>query len=176
MLHDYARCHDYALLGYHGGTILTEKPDDLYVAEEARINRMAVEKVDNLLEAIEPHPVKLLMTGDPTLLASAEKEVGAIVKDRIEVYRSAPFFLELVPQGIDKALSLQRLLSRLSLSPADMMALGDGYNDLSMIRLAGLGVAMENAVAEVRAEADFVTADNNHDGVAVAVEKFVLEI
>ena len=74
----------------------------------------------------------------------------------MDAYRSAPFFLELVPKGIDKARSLLRLLAMLNLTPHDMIAFGDGYNDLSMLRLAGMGVAMENAAPEVRAEADYV--------------------
>lgn len=88
----------------------------------------------------------------------------------MDAYRSAPFFLELVPKGIDKARSLLRLLAMLNLTPHDMIAFGDGYNDLSMLRLAGMGVAMENAAPEVRAEADYVTASNEDDGVAKAIE------
>ena len=54
------------------------------------------------------------------------------------------------------------------------MAIGDGGNDLPMIKAAKIGVAMANALPEVKAASDFVTADNNHDGVAVAIEKFIL--
>ena len=54
------------------------------------------------------------------------------------------------------------------------MACGDGWNDEPMIRFAGMGVAMANAVPAVKAVADFVTADNDHDGVGIAVEKFIL--
>ena len=61
------------------------------------------------------------------------------------------------------------------LTPANLMACGDGWNDLPMIRLAGLGVAMGNAQAPVKAAADWLTADNDHDGVGLAVEKFILE-
>ena len=53
-----------------------------------------------------------------------------------------------------------------------MIAFGDGYNDLSMLKLAGMGVAMANAVDEVKAEADYVTLSNEEDGVATAIEKF----
>ena len=55
-----------------------------------------------------------------------------------------------------------------------MIACGDGYNDISMIQYAGLGVAMENAVLPVRKAADYVTLSNNDDGVAQVVEKFLL--
>ena len=171
LLHTYAREKGYALLGYAGTDILTEMPDDPYVAEEARINQMHIRRVDNLLEALPDEPTKLLMTGDPAQLVQAEEELLGRLDGRMDLFRSAPFFLELVPKGIDKALSLQRLLSVLKLTPSDLIAFGDGYNDLSMLRFAGMGVAMANAAPEVRAAADFVTASNDEDGVAEAWER-----
>ena len=171
-LYAYAKEHGHALLGYAGNEIITEMPDDQYVKEESRINKMNIRKVENLFEAMEPHPTKLLMTGDPTLMLKAEKELVEKLGDRMDIFRSAPFFLELVPKGIDKAKSLTRLLTKINLTPADMIAFGDGYNDLSMLKLAGMGVAMENAAPEVRAEADYVTLSNEEDGVAAALTHF----
>ena len=106
------------------------------------------------------------------LAKELEKELTELVGNYIDVFRSAPFFIELVPKGIDKAQSLVRLLTQLELTPKDMIAFGDGYNDLSMLKLAGIGVAMANAAPEVRAEADYVTLSNEEDGVAAAIEKF----
>ena len=130
ILYKYAREHRYALLGYAGNEIITEMPDDQYVKEESRINKMNIRKVDNLLDALEPHPTKLLMTGDPTDMIKAEEELVEILGEKMDIFRSAPFFLELVPKGIDKAQSLLRLLSKINLTPADLMAFGDGYVDL----------------------------------------------
>ena len=171
-LYAYAKEHGHALLGYAGNEIITEMPDDQYVKEESRINKMNIRKVDNLFESLEPHPTKLLMTGDPTLMLKAEEELVEKLGDRMDIFRSAPFFLELVPKGIDKAKSLTRLLTKINLTPADLIAFGDGYNDLSMLKLAGMGVAMENAAPEVRAEADYVTLSNEEDGVAAALTHF----
>ena len=171
-LYAYAKEHGHALLGYAGNEIITEMPDDQYVKEESRINKMNIRKVDNLFESLEPHPTKLLMTGDPTLMLKAEEELVEKLGDRMDIFRSAPFFLELVPKGIDKAKSLTRLLTIINLTPADLIAFGDGYNDLSMLKLAGMGVAMENAAPEVRAEADYVTLSNEEDGVAAALAHF----
>lgn len=172
ILYKYAREHRYALLGYAGNEIITEMPDDPYVKEESRINKMNIRKVDNLLDALEPHPTKLLMTGDPTDMIKAEEELVEILGEKMDIFRSAPFFLELVPKGIDKAQSLLRLLSKINLTPADLMAFGDGYNDLSMLKLAGVGVAMANAAPEVRADAVYVTLSNEEDGVAEALLHF----
>ena len=172
ILYKYAKEKNHALLGYAGNEIITEMPDDQYVKEESRINKMNIRKVDNLLEALEPHPTKLLMTGDPTDMIKAEEELVEILGEKMDIFRSAPFFLELVPKGIDKAQSLLRLLSKINLTPADLMAFGDGYNDLSMLKLAGVGVAMANAAPEVRADADYVTLSNEEDGVAEALLHF----
>ena len=171
-LYAYAEENGHALLGYAGNEIITEMPDDQYVKEESRINKMNIRKVENLFEALDPHPTKLLMTGAPTLMLKAEEELVEKLGDRMDIFRSAPFFLELVPKGIDKAKSLTRLLTKINLTPADLIAFGDGYNDLSMLKLAGMGVAMENAAPEVRAEADYVTLSNEEDGVAAALIHF----
>lgn len=172
ILYKYAKEKNHALLGYAGNEIITEMPDDQYVKEESRINKMNIRKVDNLLDALEPHPTKLLMTGDPTDMIKAEEKLVEILGEKMDIFRSAPFFLELVPKGIDKAQSLLRLLSKINLTPADLMAFGDGYNDLSMLKLAGVGVAMANAAPEVRADADYVTLSNEEDGVAEALLHF----
>ena len=86
---------------------------------------------------------KFLMMDDGDYLAMVEPRVKAALGKNFSVYRSEPFFLEILPRGIDKAQSLERLLEVSGLSREQMIACGDGYNDLSMIRYAGLGVAME---------------------------------
>ena len=102
LIYQYAVRTGHALLGYVGNEIITEKPHDKYVGEESRINKMAIRKVDNLLEHLEPHPTKLLMTGHPADMERAEQELSQLLADRMDVYRSAPFFIELVPKGIDR--------------------------------------------------------------------------
>ena len=171
ILHTYARNNHIALLGYVGSEIVTEMPDDEYVQVESRINKMPIRGVDNLLKNIEAQPTKLLLAGTPERIAKAEIELSALVADKMEVFRSDPIFVELVPKGIDKAQSLARLLDILHLSAADLTAFGDGYNDLTMIRFAGKGVAMANAVPELRAEADYITLSNDEDGIAAFFEK-----
>ena len=67
------------------------------------------------------------------------------------------------------------LAKRLGILQQDIMVLGDSENDMTMLAYAGLGVAMDNADDKVKAVADVVTADNNRDGVALAIEKYVLK-
>ena len=79
-----------------------------------------------------------------------------------------------MPQNIDKAYSLGKLLKHLGLDRSQMIACGDGFNDLSMIKYAGLGVAMANAKEEVKEAADYITLSNDEDGIAHVIDKFML--
>ena len=80
-----------------------------------------------------------------------------------------------MPQNIDKAHSLQKLLNSIGLTADSMICCGDGFNDLSMIEYAGLGVAMENAIPSLKEAADYVTLSNDEEGVAKFIEKYVLD-
>ncbi len=174
-LYKCAKDNDFAIVTYENEFVLTEKPDDEYVLKEALLNVMTIKKVDNFLDAVK-HPVaKCLIVGEPERLAVLEKEMQETLKDKMGVFRSEPYFLELVPKGIDKARSLEVLLKETEMTKEEMMAVGDGFNDLSMIRYAGMGVAMANAQTVVRDSADFITLSNDEDGVAHVVEKFILQ-
>ena len=174
-LYRCAKENDFAIVTYENAYVLTEKPDDEYVLKEALLNVMKIKKVDNFLEAVK-HPItKCLIVGEPSRLALLEKEMYEKLKDRMGVFRSEPYFLELVPKGIDKAQSLSVLLEEIGMTKNEMIAIGDGFNDLSMIQYAGLGIAMENAQDVVKQAADFITLSNEEDGVAYAVEKFYLD-
>ncbi len=127
-----------------------------------------------MAEYVDFQVPKFLMLDDGDYLVTVEPKVKAAMGRDFSVYRSEPYFLEVMPKGIDKARSLERLLQTIGLAREEMIACGDGYNDLTMINYAGLGVAMENAVLPVRKAADYITASNNEDGVGLVVEKFML--
>lgn len=159
-----------AILTYDNEYILTESPDNEYVRKEAFLNKMKIRAVDDFLEAAPLPLPKCLIVGDPDRLIRTEAELSLRLQGQISVYRSEPYFLELVPMGIDKAHSLSVLLDKLGLTRETMVAIGDGYNDLSMIRFAGLGIAMANAQEPVKQAADYITLSNDEDGVAAAIE------
>ena len=154
-------------LTYDARGILTEEPD--------RIHRIPARKVDNLASAVTFPVNKFLLVGDPERMPHAEELMQQRFAGKLSIYRSQPFFIETMPLGVEKAASLALLLRTMGLFDKNLMACGDGWNDLPMIQYAGMGVAMGNAVPPVKAAADYVTADNDHDGVGLAVEKFILE-
>lgn len=176
ILYDFAEKAQLPIVTYLPEAILASKNEGEYLAEEARINGMPVVVAQNFVEEamqIAGGSTKFLIPGEPELLVQLESEMKAALSEQMEVFRSAPFFLELPPKGIDKAQSLQRLLTHLGLERESLMAFGDGFNDLSMIQFAGQGVAMANAVEEVKSIADFVTTSNEEDGIAHALEQLL---
>ena len=153
--------HRVDILTYEGGEIITNNEECPYAIAESNIN--------HLKSYVDFKVPKFLMLDDGDYLVTVEPKVKAAMGRDFSVYRSEPYFLEIMPKGIDKAQSLARLLEVLGLDREQMIACGDGYNDLTMIKYAGLGVAMENAVLPVRQAADYITASNNHDGVGLVV-------
>lgn len=162
------------ILTYEGRKIITNNAECPYAVKESCINHLPLRQVENMREYVAFQVPKFLMLYDGDYLEMVEPRVKAAMGRDFSVYRSEPFFLEVMPKGIDKAQSLGRLLECLGLSREEMIACGDGYNDLTMIQYAGLGVAMENAVLPVRNAADYITASNNEDGVGLVVERFML--
>ena len=84
-------------------------------------------------------------------------------------------YFEIVPKGLNKGNAVRNMCRMLGIDLADTIAAGDEENDLTMIEAAGVGVAMANGIPAAKALADYVTTrDNNHDGIAEVVEKFML--
>ena len=83
-------------------------------------------------------------------------------------------FVNIVSRGVSKGQALEALASYLAIPLSEVVAIGDERNDVSLLTVAGLAIAMDNAVAEVKAVADYITLDVDHDGVAAAIEKFLL--
>lgn len=89
--------------------------------------------------------------------------------------RSGDFFIDLMHKEASKGAALRRLAEKRGIPAENVMAIGNYYNDLTMLTYAGLGVAMDNAPLDVKAAADAVTASNNEEGVMRALEKYCLQ-
>lgn len=172
-LYDFAKDHDCGLITYENENIILGTRMDDYIGIESRINEMEIKKVENFVEYVDFDVNKCLMTAPSE---KAEKYVEILQKefnDILSIYRSEPFFIEIMPKNIDKARSLDRMLSSVGLYRENTICCGDGYNDISMIQYAGIGVAMENAQKKVKDSADFITKSNDMDGIVVVIEKFI---
>lgn len=174
ILYNEAKNNNFEILTYQGECIATTNIHDKYVLEEAFINKMPLIQYDDFLNQIEYSINKCLIVGEPNNLERLEVSLAKKMNGKMNIYRSADFFLECVPLGIDKAASLDRLFSTIGISKEEIIACGDGHNDISMIEYAGLGVAMANADDTVQSKANYVTRSNDEDGVAHVIEKFIL--
>lgn len=164
-----------AVITYHEDEILAGMQPNEYTELESRINHMPIRVLDDFPEEIHFPINKLLVTGDPAVMEMIEKELKRMFHSALNIYRSDPFFVEVMPQKIDKAYSLHRLVTGIGLKADNVICCGDGYNDITMIEYAGLGVAMENAQPLVRSTADYITKSNDEDGVLHVIRSFMMD-
>ncbi len=155
-------------------TILSEVSGNKWIEHEAWLNnQMDLRIVDNIAESAPQDLPKCLMVGEPERIA----EIEPIVQQRfpnLSIYRSAPFFLEIVARGVDKATSIEKLRTLLGIEVEQIAAFGDGFNDISMVEYAGIGVAMANGCDEIKKVANFISVSNDECGVAYAIEQLGL--
>ena len=97
------------------------------------------------------------------------------LSQRFNTVRSQPIIYEILPQNVSKASALKKLAEKLDIQPSEVMAIGDANNDIEMLTFAGVSIAMGNAADHIKALTTDVTDDNNHDGVAKAIKKWILQ-
>ena len=162
---------DFHIHGYKGNSIVIQGKPDEWSEYIARANKMPLLEVEDFAEAITDPQHKCIITGPPRKLWHLERRIRKQFEDSLDAYRSESFLLEVVPKGIDKAEALRELLMQAGGRTKELLCCGDGYNDLNMMRLAGISCATRNAKKPVKEAASFVTDSCDHDGVAKAVEK-----
>jgi len=144
--------------------------------EYAQISSVRIEEEDLLgVLSREPEGVeKILLMGEEADLDQLAPILSQRYGEKVHITKSKPCFLEMTERSVNKGVALAALAERLGIAQSDVMAIGDSFNDLEMIKYAGLGVAMGNARAEIKEQADIVTVSNEEDGVAEALERYVL--
>lgn len=170
-----ANKHGVAMFTYTDAEVITNDQSNPYIQKEARINGMELKEYRPLAAAIDFNPRKCILVNDDLAeIKRLEQEFSMRLDGVMNVFRTEPYFLEIVPELIDKANALGFLLEALNMNPAKSLVIGNGVADYSMIQMAGLGVAMGNATDSVKRCADFVTTSNNEDGIALVVEEHIL--
>ncbi|ADQ80243.1 Cof-like hydrolase [Paludibacter propionicigenes WB4] len=172
-LYDFSITNNVHIITYSNKGIVSET-DSEYIDVELNLTGIPHHKVPSFKSEITGSAVKCILLEDPSFLRQVEKKLKAERTD-LSVARSKPFFLEVMPHGIDKAASIDFLAKKLDIEQHEVIAVGNAGNDLSMIQYAGLGVWVDNVTPELRHEADVIVASNNNDGVAEVVERFILK-
>lgn len=168
----FSRRHGLHIDFTTGDGIYVERLDSALAAEYRKY--FAIPKqLDDLLQ-IHQLPVKITISGSPEQIDEAYEAVQRQFTGKVQFFRSGPHFIDFIALGVNKGLALKNLASRFGVEPAQTIAIGNYYNDLEMLRMSGLGVAVANAPEEVKRLADFVTDSNNDEGVRKVLERFVL--
>ena len=120
------------------------------------------------------HVYKVGARGEADTVLKWRHNLPQEIYEYMEVTNSDLYSFECVSKGMTKCEGLKLLCDKLSISPAELIAVGDGENDVEMIRYAGLGASMANGLDILKENADIITADNEHDGVGKLIEKYLL--
>lgn len=163
------------IISYTRDEIICEDADTAFVKRQSEINGdMQIRKVDSLLTALKKEPFTYTITGKPEALKALKENLEKQLGQQLSMRILYDCLLEVLPKGVDKGSSLAFLIQDLGLAKEEVIAVGDSYNDLGMLEIAGLGVAMANATEAIKRTADYVTKSNNEDGIYHLLDKFVL--
>ncbi len=171
------RKYNVDLMVYYNENLYYEKPSkriELY----AKRSKLVPIYVKDLEDICINNVSKVIIIGSNSLLKAVENEVYTLGLDKeITTFFSADDLYEFNPLNIDKGTALDELSQILNIDINDIIAIGDNMNDMSMIKKAGLGVAVKNGTDEIKKAADYITERTNNEGaVAEVIEKFLLNV
>ena len=144
-----------------------------YVELDAIACDVAVRESNDFVKTVNFGFNKILLSGEPDNMKNIEKHMLEMFGDKVNVFRSDPHFVELLPKYVDKGVAVEKLMRYLGINREKVICVGDSINDMSMLRYAGMGVAMGNAQDKVKQSADYVTLSHDEDGVANVIDKFM---
>jgi Cof subfamily protein (haloacid dehalogenase superfamily) len=156
---------------YQDGHIYTDR-ETWYSIRYGEILGVEVRFADDLEDILEAEPTAVVFRAPPEKAPAITDRLSRALDGRARLLRSLPFYIEVLPSEATKGRALQTLLDHYGLGPEHCLAIGDGINDLEMIRLAGLGVAVANADERLKAAADHVTANSRERGVFEALARW----
>lgn len=178
-LFDYVNRQGFHLQTYDTWDVLVEpRCDDAIVREYCDLIRMDFKVIGDVHTDLKEEPVKVLIIEKQDLagIQRLQRELGEHFGDKVDTFFSNPTYMEVVPVGMNKGEAVRMLCEMMNVPIENAVAVGDAANDLSMIQMAGIGVAMANGTNEVKLVANYVTTcDNNNDGIAEVVERFFAE-
>lgn len=169
------------LFQHHQWFIQTYVDDVLYAPQ--RTERLAMYEQLAGVEAVvlgekffswSQAPSKMLALAEPEQILKIEATLQEQFGQQLSLAQSKPSYLEITHPAVNKGAALAYLATHLNIERDQVMAIGDSFNDLSMLEFAGVGVAMGNAPAAIKARAQAVVATNDGDGVAEAIERFCI--
>lgn len=171
-----AQAHGIMVMLPHGSELIVEDSTHPRVQYEANGNDLTVRVVESLVDFQEA-PTKVLFCAELPDLAPLHAELMRDFEGRIELAYSSHIYMEATAVGVDKGSAITDFCQANGLTVEQVIAFGDNGNDVTMLRTAGLGVAMANGIPEAHEAADVVTTSNDDEGIArVLAQHFDFEL
>lgn len=170
---EIAREQNLHLQVYQDDILYTASDNDR-IRQYVNIAKVPYSVEPNLEKLADRGFTKALFFDDPDDLHILGEKLKAEFGERTHVTKSKAFFLEVTHPEANKGIALLHLAKQLGIEQAEIIGIGDSYNDFDLVLSAGLGIAMGNAVDELKEKADYISLSNNHEGVRHAIEKFIL--
>lgn len=170
----YAKENAVYAVTYSENNIVAENKEDEYVRKEAICNNAKILEVPDIKEYVNYPVEKFLVVGEHEKLVQVQKRLIDKHGGIINAFFSESYFLEVVPANVAKDAALDRLLNMIGIKQEELVACGDGMNDIPMLKYAGLSVAMMNAYDEVKKYADVIAPSNDDCGVADIIYNYIL--
>ena len=166
-------CRGYPVVAWAGETLFVSRENE-EVSIYQRITGAEVHVIVDPQPMRAPGVTKMLWIIPPEEAIRQQAEMLALLGDKVNCHTSQPHLLEFVDARASKGKALEAVGAAYGIAREEMIAVGDGYNDVSMLEYAGLGVAMGNAPEDIKALCQAVTLSNEEDGVAKVIEKYIL--
>ncbi|MCB9450409.1 MAG: HAD family hydrolase [Anaerolineaceae bacterium] len=174
----FAEDRGYNIVLYCGNRLLVRTITGWIATLNSKYGEPVPEVVNGLQNVLDSVPVNKLLAvtdNDPRRVKALRWQLSMQVDGAARMMDSGiTGVLEILPPAVSKATALKTMLKDMKVPTSAVMAIGDAENDVEMLQLAGIGVAVGNAAAVVKDVADYVVASNDADGVAEAIERFVL--
>jgi hypothetical protein len=154
---------------------LTKHPDGPYVPNEKRAIKADPTIIDDFTPFISRACKVVGSSHDFSLLARCEAEMQKALSTQATAIRSQDYYLDITPPGQNKGVFVRAMAARLGISTEEVATIGDMHNDVAMFGVSGLSFAMGNANDDVKQHAKRVTATNEEDGFAKAMEVVLRE-
>ena len=173
LMYDYSKKFNTHILTYHGDEIISETESE-YIDVEVGLTKMHHNVVPDFKKEVTYPAVKCMLLAEPSYLKEVEKKLKAECGDRYTIAISKPFFLEITKKDMDKGKSLIRLAEILNIPIDETIAVGDSFNDLPMLKTAGLAACVANAKDEIKEVCGFISKSNNDGGMAYLINTLIL--
>ena len=170
---NYAKQRDLHISFYFSDQICVEEitdKADVHIEEE----KVMPQAVGDLKKKLDQAPINILFNLESDLMHQTVEELKEKFGKELSIAQTTSNYIDVTGQNVNKGVGLKTLLEKYNLSAEEVVAFGNNYNDIAMLKTAGLGVVTANAPSEIKEEADMVTASNEEHGVAKALEKIFI--